>query len=840
MLDIINPRTPLGGAVYPFLHRLGLDWELRSIPFDDLSGDEAQPTLRWVNGSSVKDLHITGMDHAAFAARTGLQFHLNQGGFVLSKRISRLMRPYWISGFFPADEVRIHYLQQTPRDAKIWDGAGLVSRALLKRLVDLLPDGLSPAKRREMTHELEHAQRVEFTIMTARGQDKGHAIVTACDDFDFCLPADTKDQVTLTDGSTWIGLYPVHGAATMRIDIQSLINLYPFFTPDQFLTWLDEEGDSFTEAIRSNAVASIMGHISHNDSLDDLAKWHVREYFASGGQALWFSGIVKTLMNQRITQITTAATKLRLPIHGARCYVMCAGVGQAAGRDLRLNRGQLQVDPAAHTVWVHDDDWCQLEGSSDGIAGILGGADQDDALWLHPFTDHDATRRILAWRSPNQPGEYVLLTPSSASAAILWPYQLDAPAWPTNDSRRLSARIDTTEVAYLNLIDPATAGGLGEGQPYSPSVMRHTIARGQANAPVLGTVCNLLMLAQGVWQRLPAQPPAPLEQVIDASVKTGEDLTAVMDWCQTASARIIQSGTAIPAILVPRLGAVEASSMRTTTHHWLDQLVDGVTAHLERFEAAKLELAAATMPPMQVFDHGWPHIAAGTALNQMYNRSVSEALRRASHIHEVDFEAIRARCEAYLEPFDPDERLFVLLGAVTSNYLRDEHTSDAAIWQRGARRADGGFAPGIANLMLAALRHIDLLQHVDHTAAGLIAYPAATTAPAPAQTIQINGVWMNYLRTVYTARGQQMPQQMSDIQKQQREWAKARIAQLADEQFINMELTIRDEDERKVAYTPSGNLFGYISKASAERITGDTLTLKRSLAVDGNLLALLA
>lgn len=839
MFESINRSTPLGGAVYPFLHRLNRDWEITSIPAEDITGEEPTPTLRWVNGSAVKDLHIAGLDHAALSTQTGLTFNLNKGGFVLSKRISRIMRPYWISGFFPTEAVHIQYMTQSKRDAKVWDGAGLVSRALLRRLIAQLPADLSAAKRREMTHELEHAQRVEFTLMSAKGQDKGHAIVTDGEDFDFCLPEDTKDQVQLTDGSTWIGIYPVHGAATMRIDIQSLINLHPFFKPQQLLTWLEEEGDHFTEAIRSNAIADIMGHISQSDSLDDLAKWHVREYFASGGHALWFSGIVKTLMNQRITQISTAATKLRLPIHGARYYVMCTGVGQAAGRDLHVERGQMQIDPAAHTVWVNDDDWCQLQTSSTGIAGILGGADQDDALWLHPFTDHDQRQQVLAWRSPNQPGEYILLTPNAASAAILWPYTVDAPIWPSNDSRLLAARIDQRQVDYLNLIDPATAGGLGEGQAYTPAVMDATIQRGKDNAPALGTVCNLLMLAQAVWNRLPANPPAPLEQVIDASVKTGEDLTAVMEWCQTASAKIVGSGTPIPEILIPRLDKTE-QPVPQTTDHWLDTLVNGMTDHLERFDTTRMELAATTMPPIQVFDQGWTHMQQGIGLNQLYNRSVSEALRRANGIDAVDFEAVRAQCEAYLDQFDAEEHLYIVLGAITSNYLRDEHTSDAAIWQRGAKQADGSFLPGIANLTLDELRCIDLLQHVDVTAAGLIAYPAATVIAAPAETVQINGVWMNYLRTVYKTRGQRMPEQMSDIQKEQREWAKQRIAQLADAQFADITLTIREEDERKVAYTPSGNLFGYISKNSAERITGDTLTLKRSLAVDGNLLAQIA
>jgi hypothetical protein len=58
--------------------------------------------------------------------------------------------------------------------------------------------------------------------------------------------------------------------------------------------------------------------------------------------------------------------------------------------------------------------------AGEGIAGILGGADNDDALRLHPFTDHDGERKVLAWRSLNQVGEYVVLKPTPDSRALPW------------------------------------------------------------------------------------------------------------------------------------------------------------------------------------------------------------------------------------------------------------------------------------------------------------------------------------------------------------------------------------------------------------------------------------
>jgi hypothetical protein len=93
----------------------------------------------------VSDLYVDGMDTEQFLAESGLRLDLHKGGFVLSKRISRLMRPHLVSGFFEPEQVRIGYMEQTPDEAKVWDGAGLISRRMVEKLV--LNDELTPAKR---------------------------------------------------------------------------------------------------------------------------------------------------------------------------------------------------------------------------------------------------------------------------------------------------------------------------------------------------------------------------------------------------------------------------------------------------------------------------------------------------------------------------------------------------------------------------------------------------------------------------------------------------------------------------------------------------------------------
>jgi hypothetical protein len=112
---------------------------------------------------------------------------------------------------------------------------------------------------------LKQAGRVEFTVMTPAGQDKGHAIVAEDlrdedgNPVDFLLPNDTKREVRLENGRTFVGLSFVHGRNQMRLDIQSLINLHPFFEEEQLLGWLRDEGQLFVRSIEDGTVGEIDG-----------------------------------------------------------------------------------------------------------------------------------------------------------------------------------------------------------------------------------------------------------------------------------------------------------------------------------------------------------------------------------------------------------------------------------------------------------------------------------------------------------------------------------------------------------------------------------------------------
>jgi hypothetical protein len=743
-----------GGAVFPFLEQTGRAWRILTRPVADRTEPHpahtfglAAPTLRWVNGEQVSDLYVDGMTTQQFLAATGLELELRKGGFVLSKRLSRLMRPHFVSGFFEPDEVAAAYLEQSPEEAKVWDGAGLVSRRMLRKMT--LPEGLDPARRERLEAELRHVRRVEFTIMTSKGQDKGHAVVA--DDLrdddgrpvDFLLPRDTKREIRLESGRTFVGLSAVHGHNNMRLDIQSLINLHPFFQEEQLLGWLREEGELFVESVEGGSVAEVMGRIDRHTELEDVQRWPLREYLASGGHPMWFRSHVRSLMNQHLRRLNhSTLEKLRLPIPGGRHYVMPAGVGKRAGiQGLDVPRGHIQIDAGRGTAWVNDEDWLALPDSpkDEGIAGILGGADNDDALWLYPFTDHDGERKVLAWRSPNQAGEYVILKPTASSNPLPWTRAggetlTAVPRYPQADSRRLPPRIDFTDPAYLGLVDASSAGSLGEGEAYSVAAMEAAIDRAVANRGALGMYCNSLMLNKSLYGRLPEHPPAPLEDIIDSTVKTGADLSRVVAWNYANSREILERRERIPILLHPRLSIDYRDEEnrppppRMSTDHWLDKLEAGIRIHIQEMIHKRDELAQRAVPPPALFASvaGDPAaLALGAGLNQAYAGALSIGRKRGEG---NVLERARLAVEDYLAHFPPPRRQAILRGALVSAYSGAAGKSDAAAWLSGEESGTSAGRPSVAGQTMAALRSIGLLGEISESADGLVVYPNAETA----------------------------------------------------------------------------------------------------------------
>lgn len=888
-----------GGLAYPFLPN-ELQWQIVSHTFGDeevltkiFQADPPTPStepglslpkysgpaLRWVKDDKVLDLTIPGMDTKTFLARSGLQLSMRKGGYVLSKRLSRVMRPFRYWGFFSDKEVTIDYNPHL--DGRLWDGSGQVSRGFIQRLADSLD--LDERHRRELLH----TNRFEVTTLHAGGQDKGHVLVV--DDLavdgtsaDFLFPAGSaKQELALTDGRIFIGLHPIHSEDQMCLDIQSLINLHPFFQPEHLLAWAGMESELFLSGIRDGRLEAILNRLYDFESvsdtstgsaqvLDSLADWHVGEYIASGGSLMWFAGMVKAVARQHLNRLGSRASKLRCPAPGGRYYLFPAAVGNR-----NVPEGHVELDPACATAWVNDSDWLTT------IVDVLGGCDGDDAVWVFPFADvsdgadgNHPLQKMLIWRSPNQLGEYVVLQPTANSHVIAWDTANGPLAAPKMKSRLLPNRIDSVTYQYGQLTEASDL--FRTNVSYTIEAMASTIHRAAANQGVLGGFCNVAMLCKAIYGRLPDQLPATLEAVIDGSVKTGLNLAPVKRWNQMAITRMVKHGQtnanrAMPAVLLDRLPewlrprAEAATSGRQTGDcphaHWLDILANALDMHKAQYWADVEALATEACPPLELFEHGRDWLHVGKDLRQAYSRAIRQAIGVIGAGDEVapddvsialntSFDAAREASEAFLAQWPVEKRPLVLVGAAAYLYAQGpqiypesgrrngEPVRDALIWQLGAKRDGSGRESGIAQATLDALRQIGLLGEPVWTSRGAVLYyndePQARRSGVP---IRLNGVWLNWLNS----RNGRAYSRMSDVPPAEREQAKARIADFVQEQFRGMMLTTEVTDNgRVVTRTPHGNLFGYVQKDhELAAIRYDQWRIAWAHAVDGNVLAVL-
>ncbi len=565
------------GVLFPFLpqHKL---WRVVSTPVRDVVEKEVVydsahtlgmtvPTVRWVKDGKVHDLYVDGTETAAFLQQAGLQLDVSKGGAVMAKRLSRVMRPQVAHRFFAREAVAIHYMEQTAAEVKVWDGAGLVSRNMVERVLE--GGQLTAERQRKVRHDLLHSQRVEFTVLTANGQDKGHALVVedlrdpvTGRPIDFLLPQDTKSQVCLTDAATtFVSFNAVHGKSEMRLDIQSLINHHHFFDNEQLLQWQQDETALYLAAIETGEIQPILQRMaSAMGGEEEEGAWPVYQYLANGGDPKQFRSVIRQVMNQQLARLQhTQLEKLRLSVPGGRYYVLPAGVGEAAGRHVMVERGEIFIDPETETAYVNDADWVRMhdanrQADNAGIADLLGGADNDDALWLFGFSDEDdgGQRKVLAWRSPNQKGEYVVLKPTAASASLPWREQDGTKsAYPTMHSSQLATRTDFVEKQYTGGIDPDAVTSFEAA--YSVEGMTRVIDDAYRNDGILGMYCNAQMVQEAVFGALPDTLPASLEAVIDSTQKTGADVAAVRQWCYEQTQRLLTNKVPLPELLHKRL-----------------------------------------------------------------------------------------------------------------------------------------------------------------------------------------------------------------------------------------------------------------------------------------------
>lgn len=814
-MEIFTPNTlNIGNYSYPFLSTFS-DWILYSLSFDDLSAQPEQYSISWVKDTKIFFLCAYRADGSLykyddFCHALNLDFDWSIGGFKVSKRFSRIMRPYRYFAFMSPDEIAVNH--DPKLDSIIWDGSGQISRQLLLKIAEQCPH-LTNRQRQEMANH----QRFELTMMTSQGQEKCH--VQVMDDmtaYDIVLPFDSaKPEIKYYGDNVFIGLVPFYGHKTMRLDIQSLVNLYPFFQPAELLKYAKLESQLFIEGIKGNRYAELFNRIEKLDTFQDmekLKKWYLADYLASGGNLNWFTGTVKAMARQHTMRLTSNAggkelhgrKNYRFPIAGCNYYITPAEI---AGKTVA--KGQALIDQKRQSIFVNGEDWKNF------IVESLGGCDGDDGVWIHQFNDKadNGKAKLLIWRSPNQLGEYILLEPADNCPVIEWetPSNLKNIGFVDNDSTLLPPHIFKQEHKYIyDLPKPEMPE-----DPTHLEAIESALINAMDNKGILGGYCNILLTIKALKGHLPYELPARLEDVIDGTVKDGRSLLMVSKWCHGIALYIAKNNMSLSPYLVDRVAPALSQNkkfrnykFRIDPRHWLTLLIDDMKAHIEDFTSQVNSLLIYCKMPTHLIKHAQQHINKGKILANIY-----QATRKNTRDHA---QAINTTLTT-LNNMSRSERNAHILGLL----LHSE--SNSIVWS-----AD------IAPLTLDALRSINVLgiyywHEVENKAVFDIDRSQAHTQTAT--TLQANGTWFEYAKL----QGMEA-EKMADIDKTTRKELKEKMQSLAPS-FVGQSLTVLELGNRQIIATRKGFIIGHIEKAKTGILeNGQVYNVAFATAKDGNMI----
>jgi hypothetical protein len=245
--------------------------------------------------------------------------------------MSRTLRDYRMFGRFDEASVTVDYMDLDADGEEIWDGAGLISRGMLERL--MISPHLSDEHKSDcaMNSSTSSAWNTRWSI--ARGNTRRMASSWMAWMWIFVCPRTSNTMQRPVDGTAFVGVNAVHSKDDMRLDMQSIMNLHPFINTEQMLGYLHQEGEILRDAIESGRKAEAMARLERATQ-EDLQAWPLRDFFARGGDANWFPGMVKSLINGHVQThgIELERGKLRVPFPGGRYYVMTEAVAHQAGR----------------------------------------------------------------------------------------------------------------------------------------------------------------------------------------------------------------------------------------------------------------------------------------------------------------------------------------------------------------------------------------------------------------------------------------------------------------------------------------------------------------------------
>ena len=249
------------GSYRPFFFDLP-DYNISRVEFNSCFFNNSEIERQLLQGSfsfaylredklRTIDVFDTNGDHVMFKDfldHFGIKIK-SKNLFKTGKYLSRVFRPIRYGSFFKGLDVHIN----NNHNGKITDGISLISLDLARSL------GWKNA---------EANMSAQFTLFFNGGLVKGHCVLSDWINHDVIIygQENIKSEISLNNGYEYVTLEPVKLGESLRIDIQSMLNLWELFGGEQFLSWAYKGMQQFKDDLFAGNLSSWL------DSFDEIAK----------------------------------------------------------------------------------------------------------------------------------------------------------------------------------------------------------------------------------------------------------------------------------------------------------------------------------------------------------------------------------------------------------------------------------------------------------------------------------------------------------------------------------------------------------------------------------------
>ena len=608
-------RTAPGGLIEyrstrprPFFEGLGVVYRVAVVPFDT----ERAAVTNIARMSSYLLVRKSGW--TAVWTSKPLPIEVDDKIGKPDKRLARLFGIADAGRFFGPGKVRFRERKLGPATRLAVEGAeAVISTRFLQRV--LAPE-MALWKKQERSGNAQervtarrrlrqlrrllphkgHIGHVYITILSKRGQLKGHAIVRdrkpGEEPFDILVPDDAwKGEIRMTDGRVFVAVTEAK-SSRLRLDIQTLAmhgagGFFEEFAKDAVTAFVQGAVDK----IESGKYREVLQNLAENagpDAFEAMRQWPLLEFVASGGDPNWFGWTVKAAARAVLSEVRAVADRLRVVVPGASRHYLYTSVNTG----IPVERGAYKIvdglgiivnavdyitaDPSFENIhalnaWIEDGG--DVKSLEPGIAERLGGMDQDDmVIVLGPFIS----------RSPTMVGEW------------WWFPKMAAPEFGSLHKALLDREGPASLHAQLE------AGGTGSRTKTNLVRAGRVLA---SNNSAIGTAALALRFAR-VAGMMPAEIPWSMEEITDAASKDLADCRPIVNWARSLISKVAKEGE-LPECMAQEIADVaqlDVESIHIAEGHWLDRLASHIDDTLE--EAWKIvdEIAADAMPPLGMFD----------------------------------------------------------------------------------------------------------------------------------------------------------------------------------------------------------------------------------------------